>query len=275
MVDFLQDFLSAPVDSLQSLFDKAETEMEQLRIGSDQITREAVAAGRPAATREARTEARDAFIRDWRGSVLDGIDNSGYVEREGEIIFVPSMTSHPDPNSWAHLTFGGQVLNPYQAGQQFWTSDLVVDMVDYGGGRVIPGETGIDPAIGYYGIRLDVLERANALIEAMMELGADRLDGAPDTIRSQGKILITSGFRHRIYNQYLRNLAQFANPPRRPGAALNSQHMEGKALDCIMGRGAFRETFIDMAAAHGFKGIGRYNTFVHIDTRDNPARWNG
>ena len=265
MVDFLQDFLSAPVDSLQSLFDKAETETEQLRIQSDQRTREAVAAGRPSATREARTEARDQFIAEWRGSVLAGIENSGYVERDGEIVFVPSMSSHPAPTAWEYLTFGGQVLNPVQAGKQFWTSDIVVNMVDYGGGQVIPGETGIDPAIGYYGIKLEALERANALIEAMMELGADRLDGAPSSITGQGKLLITSGFRHPIYNQYLRNTGV--------GAAVNSQHMEGKALDCVMGRGAFRERFIEMAAAHGFKGIGRYNTFVHIDTRSYVARW--
>lgn len=266
MVDFLQDFLSAPVDTLQNLFDKAETEMEQLRVGSDQRTQEAARAGRPVATREARTAARDDFIEEWRGSVLDGVENSGYVEENGEIIFVPSLSSHPDPNSWDHLTFGGQVLNPVQAGEQFWTSmNIEVNMVDYGGGTVIPGETGIDPAIGYYGVQLDVLERANALVESLLELGADRLDGAPSSITGQGKLLITSAFRHRIYNQYLRNTGV--------GAAVNSQHTEGKALDCIMGRGAFRERFIELAPAHGFKGIGRYNTFVHIDTRSYVARW--
>lgn len=253
----VQDFLEAPVKSLENMLSSIGNEANQLKNMSMVELKKSIEAGRPSITEQSKKEKVDAWNTAHLQTLIDKAErdannttnaNPGgnikdeYLgdDRSKEYNYVPKVAAHPPPTEWKWLTFGGQVLDPVQRGQKFWDADFKVNMVDYGGGFVIPKETGIRRDIGYYGIKLEVLERAEALGEAL-----------------QTKITITSGFRHEIYNQYLRNTMD--------GVAKNSKHMKGIAIDCVMGRGAYREKFIRLARVHGFKGIGRYNTFVHID----------
>ena len=74
------------------------------------------------------------------------------------------------------------------------------------------------------------------------------------------KIAITSAFRDEAYNRAL------------SGAANRSLHLDGRAFDIAIPRGRVQERFIVLAIDKGFRGIGRYNGFVHIDT-GNRREW--
>lgn len=50
-----------------------------------------------------------------------------------------------------------------------------------------------------------------------------------------------------------------------PGSSKKSMHLLGKAIDVAMEKSS-QEDFIKIARRVGFTGIGRYKTFVHIDT---------
>lgn len=56
------------------------------------------------------------------------------------------------------------------------------------------------------------------------------------------------------------------------GGAPNSKHMEGIAFDISLSN-LDRQILYQEAMAHGFNGIGQYPSFMHIDTRQNKARW--
>ena len=73
---------------------------------------------------------------------------------------------------------------------------------------------------------------------------------------------ITSAYRSPDYNASV-------------GGSKKSMHMQGKAVDVIMtGKtDTERQQFIQAAIDAGIKGIGVYNTFTHIDIRDNKAAW--
>lgn len=57
------------------------------------------------------------------------------------------------------------------------------------------------------------------------------------------------------------------------GGSPNSQHRTGRAFDIRITPSLPREKIHEMARKAGFKAIGDYNTFVHIDTRLSPAYW--
>lgn len=258
MIGVINDILNSPLNAAKDLLTKSQNEIDALTLASNQNLQMSVSAGRPHAPADEVARVTNDFRQQRRSSALNSVSQSGgYVPPTMHVDVTLNLTTHPEPDAWRHLTFGAQVLNPVQGGQKFWDASYSVNMVDYGGGSIVPKDSGIDNAIGYYGISLEALERAEALGAALVEIGANEFEGAPDSMRSQGKILITSGFRHPIYNQYLRNTGV--------GAAVNSLHMQGKALDCVQGRGRYRGAFVSLAKAHGFKGIGFYNTFVHID----------
>lgn len=57
------------------------------------------------------------------------------------------------------------------------------------------------------------------------------------------------------------------------GGKPDSQHLLGIAFDIALTPILDREALTEAAVAVGFHGIGQYNNFCHIDTRDIPARW--
>lgn len=78
---------------------------------------------------------------------------------------------------------------------------------------------------------------------------------------------ISSGYRTEEYNRSI-------------GGALNSQHVQGRALDLHpMSGGTLRElqrAALKARAAGLIVGIGYYDDFVHMDTREGrPATWYG
>lgn len=267
MVGAVNDFLSAPVDSLKNLLSKSENEIQELALFSGDILKDSVAAGRPHIPAAEAARLTNDFREQRRSAAVASVQQQGgYIPPNLHFDVQLVKTTHPDPISgWQHLKFDGQVLDPVQQGQKFWDWDTEINMVDYGGGTANPSKSGVDNAIGYYGIDLETLERGEALGKALVDIGAEELDGAPPSMRSEGKLYINSGFRHEIYNQYLRNTMD--------GVAKNSQHMKGMALDCKQGRGRFRGAFVTLAKAHGFGAVGFYNTFVHIDRRPGPRTW--
>lgn len=82
------------------------------------------------------------------------------------------------------------------------------------------------------------------------------------------QLIVKSGYRSKEYNDYLRSTGV--------KAAKNSLHMQG--LACDIGFVGFntqsKELLIQYALEEGFRGIGRYNNFVHVDI-GSEREWNG
>lgn len=73
-------------------------------------------------------------------------------------------------------------------------------------------------------------------------------------------VKVTSGNRCSEYNAYI-------------GGAANSQHLKGKAAD-IKIKGVKPQDVADYAETLLKEGgIGRYNSFTHVDVRSKKARW--
>lgn len=71
---------------------------------------------------------------------------------------------------------------------------------------------------------------------------------------------IVSGYRCKSYNK-------------RVGGAKESQHMLGKAADVQHDDREPYEVADVAESMPEFKGVGRYNTFTHVDVRERKARW--
>ncbi len=83
-----------------------------------------------------------------------------------------------------------------------------------------------------------------------------------DTIRGHFgvPVKVISGHRCSQYNAYI-------------GGAANSQHLVGKAAD-IKVQGVEPTVVADFAETLLKEGgIGRYNSFTHVDVRSKKARW--
>lgn len=74
-------------------------------------------------------------------------------------------------------------------------------------------------------------------------------------------VIINSGYRTDAYNKKV-------------GGVGGSQHTLGKAADIIV-RNAKIDDVVLFAETIGFRGIGRYKDFVHVDTRPVKAYWLG
>ena len=96
--------------------------------------------------------------------------------------------------------------------------------------------------------------------------GFDTVDaetiGVLDQVREHfdSPVVINSGCRCAAHNKYI-------------GGAKKSQHVFGRAADIVV-KGVSPSVvanYIETIMTGG--GIGRYETFTHIDTRTKPARW--
>jgi hypothetical protein len=74
------------------------------------------------------------------------------------------------------------------------------------------------------------------------------------TSKLGNKQTINSAYRTPAYNA------------RQPGAAANSQHIQGRAIDVSRSTLGDEETFLKHAVESGFVGFGFYDSFIHIDT---------
>ena len=78
-------------------------------------------------------------------------------------------------------------------------------------------------------------------------------------------VVITSAYRCPAHNQVV-------------GGHRTSEHMEGTATDVVV-RGVEPDRVALTADRLSFPGLGRYDTFTHVDSRDlayrdgRPARW--
>jgi len=73
-----------------------------------------------------------------------------------------------------------------------------------------------------------------------------------------GPLKITSGFRCKKHNKNV-------------GGVPTSQHTTGTAADIQSKR--LHPDLIAETADRIFNGVGRYDTFTHVDTRDGKASW--
>lgn len=71
---------------------------------------------------------------------------------------------------------------------------------------------------------------------------------------------INSGYRTRKHNQEV-------------GGVDDSEHCEGRASDVKCPAGMTIDEFAGHCEAVGFDGIGKYDTFIHVDVRGKKARW--
>jgi len=86
-----------------------------------------------------------------------------------------------------------------------------------------------------------------------------------ETVRSHFNkpVIINSGYRTPTYNEKI-------------GGAKHSQHCLGKASDIYITGIAPKEIYNFLDSLYPLKyGLGLYNTFIHIDTRDKKSRWQG
>ncbi len=85
---------------------------------------------------------------------------------------------------------------------------------------------------------------------------------ALDIIRDEyGKPMkVNSGYRTEAHNKSV-------------GGVENSQHRYGLAADIHIDNQIQGDKLEKLAKEHLVGGIGRYNTFIHIDGRGYPAKW--
>ena len=76
---------------------------------------------------------------------------------------------------------------------------------------------------------------------------------------------INSAYRHEVYNATI-------------GGTKNSMHIQAKAADIVIegvSNDEIQEKVLELMNNHTITngGLGRYDNFTHIDTREYPARW--
>lgn len=73
-------------------------------------------------------------------------------------------------------------------------------------------------------------------------------------------LVINSAYRTQAHNKAV-------------GGVENSQHRLGTAVDIHLPDDLTADEMEMLAEKAGFTGIGKYNTFIHVDVRPNKARW--
>lgn len=74
-------------------------------------------------------------------------------------------------------------------------------------------------------------------------------------------VIINSGYRCQKHNKTV-------------GGVTNSKHCTGMAADIVV-KDIKPKEVAKYAETIGVRGIGLYDTFVHLDTRETKSRWNG
>lgn len=85
----------------------------------------------------------------------------------------------------------------------------------------------------------------------------DRLQKLRDLVKKP--IKINSGYRTPEYNKQI-------------GGVGGSQHIEGKACDIVI-KGYTPEQVKTLAKKVGFRGLGLYDDFTHVDVRATASEW--
>ncbi|MCG8514575.1 MAG: D-Ala-D-Ala carboxypeptidase family metallohydrolase [Halanaerobiales bacterium] len=87
-------------------------------------------------------------------------------------------------------------------------------------------------------------------------------------------IKLNQVFRDRVGVPYTPNSA-YRTPEhnKRVGGSPKSQHLAGKAIDIPLLKGYTIDEMANIAEEIGFDGIGKYETFIHLDVRGKRARW--
>ena len=79
----------------------------------------------------------------------------------------------------------------------------------------------------------------------------------------ESSVIINSGCRCASHNK-------------NEGGGVNSQHLKGRAADCVFIKALPIEVYEYLTEQYPDKlGIGLYSSFIHIDTRTGCARWDG
>src|SRR6056300_461329 len=124
----IQNFLEAPMKSLETLMGSVQEERNSLKNISDTALKKSIEGGRPHITEQSKK----AKVKEWNTSYIESLINNAESkartqtqeqtdndDRTKEYIYTPSLSTHPKPTEWKWLAFGGQVLDPVQAGQKF------------------------------------------------------------------------------------------------------------------------------------------------------------
>ncbi len=74
-------------------------------------------------------------------------------------------------------------------------------------------------------------------------------------------VTVTSGCRCKSHNKAV-------------GGSTGSQHLQGRAADIIV-KGVPARLVQELAENIGVSGLGSYDTFTHIDSRNGRSRWSG
>lgn len=95
-----------------------------------------------------------------------------------------------------------------------------------------------------------------------LKLDINLLESLEKLREQTGPLVINSGYRCPIHNK-------------RVGGVRNSQHLKGTAADvrAINTKPSIVQAIADKVFSNG--GLGRYNTFTHVDVRGHRSRWNG
>lgn len=78
--------------------------------------------------------------------------------------------------------------------------------------------------------------------------------------QTETPIIINSGYRTPEHNKKI-------------GGSPKSQHMNGTAADIAKIKGYTIDKMAKIAKKVGFDGVGKYDTFLHVDVRGYKATW--
>lgn len=232
--EMIQSFMKAPIDGLKSLATNFATSIEIQRSRGLEQSLRAIASG---ATR---------FDEDARRRLRREAASRGSPNRDRR---VEPRDRGPDGEYYASV----EELTPAERNA---LANLGREGIP-GKFTFGPGVTNMDRDLGFTEVRPRVWVGLLKVINRLQRMGA-----------LSGPLLINSAYRSPAYNRALAR--------RTSGVATNSQHTTGLALDVNMrgmGGNDFERQFIRVASQEGFTAIGVYNTFIHIDMRDNRNYW--